>query len=337
MQPRAVALSGTIILGLLAGAPRAAIEAVPPVPLVLEAKVSLGNIRGRIDHLAIDIARQRLYVTELGNNSIGVVDLKTNLLIQTIEGFHEPQGIDYEPSTDTVYVANGGDGSVRLLQGGDLQPVGRIDLRDDADNVRIDAIHHRVIVGYGDGGLAVIDPQTRKVVANIPLKAHPESFRLDGDGQRAYVNVPNAHEIAVVDLRAQRQVGSWQTGEFRSNYPMNLDNTRDELWVVFRSPPKLVAYDPKTDAQVAALDSCGDADDLFVDGKRERIYLSCGVGVIEVWGTRGASYARLTSIPTVAGARTSLFVPELDRLYLAVRATASEPATMWVFRAPPHN
>src|SRR4051794_38581655 len=235
MQLRAVALSCAICLGLSVAASRAA-QTAKPVPLALEAKISLGQIKGRIDHLAVDNARQRLYVAELGNNSIGVIDLRTSQLIRTIEGFSEPQGIDYEPSTDTVYVANGGDGSVRLFHGSDLQPLGRIELGNDADNVRIDTAHHRVIVGYGDGALAVIDPRTRKVIADIPLKAHPESFRLGDGGQPAYVNVPKAHEIAVVDLSAQRRVASWGTGEFSSNYPMSLDNTRHELWVVFRSP-----------------------------------------------------------------------------------------------------
>ena len=211
MQPTVVALSVGIILGSLVMAPDTAPGAATPAPLVFEAKISLGNIQGRIDHLAIDTARQRLYVSELGNNSIGVVDLITNRLVQTIEGFSEPQGIDYESSTDTVYVANGGDGSVRLLRGADLQPVGRIRLGNDADNVRINSVDHRVVVGYGDGALALIDPQTRKVVADIPLKGHPESFRFDGEGHRAYVNVPDAHEIAVVDLLAQKQSASWQT------------------------------------------------------------------------------------------------------------------------------
>src|SRR4051794_12046186 len=110
MQLRAVALSCAICLGLFVAAPRAALQTATPVSLALEAKISLGQIKGRIDHLAVDIARQRLYVAELGNNSIGVIDLKTNRLVQTIEGLSEPQGIDYEPSADTVYVANGGDG-----------------------------------------------------------------------------------------------------------------------------------------------------------------------------------------------------------------------------------
>lgn len=115
-----------------------AIPRVFGATLELAAKIPLGDIRGRIDHLAVDPGRQRLYVAELGNDSVGVVDIKDLKTIRTLTGFHEPQGIAYEPSTDTVYVANGDDGSVRPFKGANFDPLPAIALGDDADNVRID-------------------------------------------------------------------------------------------------------------------------------------------------------------------------------------------------------
>src|ERR1700750_348301 len=97
-------------------------------PLQLEAKISLGNVHGRIDHMAVDLKRQRLFVSELGNDSVGVVDLSNRKLLQTIKGLKEPQGVGYEPSTDTLYVANAGDGSVRLFEGNKYKPKSQIEL-----------------------------------------------------------------------------------------------------------------------------------------------------------------------------------------------------------------
>jgi YVTN family beta-propeller protein len=151
-------------------------------PLVLEAKISLGAVKGRIDHLAIDRARQRLFVAELANNSVGVVDLAASKVIHRIAGLKEPQGVGYLPRLDTLYVANAGDGSVRLYRGDDFTPRGRVDLGEDADNVRIDEAHDRVWVGYGSGALAAIDAASGRKTIDIPLKAHPESFRLDRAG-----------------------------------------------------------------------------------------------------------------------------------------------------------
>jgi hypothetical protein len=84
-----------------------------------------------------------------------------------------------------------------------------------------------------------------------------------------------------------------------------------------------------------SFDTCRDADDVFVDARRRRIYVSCGEGVIDVFAQAGGGYQRTARIATVAGARTSLFVPANDRLYLGVRAAASEPAAIWVFRPHP--
>src|SRR5712671_7753729 len=92
--------------------------------LVLEAKIPLGVVSGRIDHLSIDMKRQRLFVAELGNNSIGVVDLAAGRVLRRIDGLSEPQGVAYVPFADSVFVANAGDGSVRVLRSDDLTPMG---------------------------------------------------------------------------------------------------------------------------------------------------------------------------------------------------------------------
>src|SRR5215212_4326409 len=88
--------------------------------LDLETKIPLGAISGRIDHLAVDLKRQRLFVAELGSDSVGVVNLASSRVQSTSIGFKEPQGIAYEPSTDAVYVASGVDGSVEILRPEDL-------------------------------------------------------------------------------------------------------------------------------------------------------------------------------------------------------------------------
>lgn len=297
----------------------------------LEAKIVLGPVAGRIDHLAVDLAHQRLFVAELGNNSVAVVDLKARKLIHTIGGLREPQGVGYHPSTDTLYVANAGDGSVRIFRGSDYSESGRIDLNADADNIRLDAAADRIIVGYGSGALAVIDPVKRSKVGDISLKAHPESFQLDAKSRRAFVNVPDAYAIAVVDLVTGQQKATWPTNDARGNFPMAIDEASSHVVVVFRNPAKLRAYSMETGKVGNELDICGDSDDVFVDAKRKRFYVSCGAGFIDVIDAAGA-YKRLARIPTVAGARTSLFVPELDRLFLAVRAGAGRPAEIWVYR-----
>ena len=88
--------------------------------MTLEAKIPLGDVSGRIDHMAIDPKRQRLFVAELGNNTVGVVDLKERKVVHVITGLKEPQGVAYVPSSDMIYVANAGDGSVRIFRADNL-------------------------------------------------------------------------------------------------------------------------------------------------------------------------------------------------------------------------
>jgi DNA-binding beta-propeller fold protein YncE len=300
--------------------------------LTLEAKIPLGEVGGRLDHLAVDLGHRRLFLAELGNDSVGIVDLPAGKLLHRITGLREPQGVGYVAATDTLYVANAGDGSLHRYRGDDFSPSGVMKLGDDADNVRVDPGAGRVIVGYGKGALALVDAASGEKIGEIRLGGHPESFQLDPSGARIYVNVPDAHEVAVVDRAAAKQIGRWRVAEAGDNFPMALDAAAKRLLVVYRRPALLAVFDTSSGAVVAQLPTCGDADDVFVDAKRQRVYVSCGEGALAIIEKRGDAYREMGRIPTLSGARTSLFVPELDRLFLAVRARGNEHAAIWVYR-----
>ncbi len=327
------ASAASILAAALAmAAPTSAFAQPAAPPLQLETKIPLGPIKGRIDHMAVDLAHGRLFVAELGNDSVGVVDIKSSKLERTLTGLKEPQGVGYVPALETLYVANARDGSVQLFRGERYAPGDAVRLGGDADNVRLDAAASRLFIGYGDGGLAVIDPASVSKAADIRLPGHPESFQLARDGQRIYVNVPRAGMIAVIDPAARKTVAQWSTQGMNGNFAMALDDDARTVIVAFRRPAKLVAFAMADGAVVASADACGDIDDVFVDAKRRRVYASCGEGFVDVLDTASTPWRRLARVRTVAGARTSLFVPQLDRLFVAVRASGAEPAAIWVLR-----
>lgn len=326
--------SVSLLLAALAAwsMPCSGASASPYQPLALEATIPLEKVSGRIDHMAIDLGRKRLLVAELGNNSVDVVDLAAMKPIHRIDGLHEPQGVAFAPTADLILIASGGDGSVKMFSGTDFSEAGQIDLGTDADNIRLDPGTGQAIVGYGRGGLAFIDPAKRSKTAEIELPGHPEGFQLAPGRGQIFVNIPDIREIAVVDPIAGKQVATWKDSELRSNFPMAVDGSLQLLASVYRNPAQLVVYDPATGKATAKLGACDDADDVFVDAKLQRIYVSCGEGVIDVFQRLPSGFALMTKVATRAGARTSLFVPELDRLFLAVRASGSQPAAIWVFR-----
>jgi YVTN family beta-propeller protein len=284
-------------------------------PLVPDDVVALPDTGGRIDHLAVDLGRKHLFVAELGNGTVDVIDLATRKVIHRISGLKEPQGIAYEAKSDLVAVASGGDGTLRLYGAADFKPCGVVKLGDDADNVRVDSRNGHLVVGYGDGALAVIDPVKAVKLSEVKLPGHPESFRLSGS--RVFANVPDARQIVTADLDAGRITATWKQDALRSNFPMILD-AAGHVAVVFRNPARVVLFDAATGKAGAAADACGDADDLFFDAARKRFYVTCGAGVVDVFAA--GDLKSLGRVETKSGARTGLFVAELDRLFVAERA-----------------
>jgi DNA-binding beta-propeller fold protein YncE len=301
-------------------------------PLRLIQSIALPDGRGRIDHLALDARRQRLFVAELGNDSVAVVDLAAGGLMSRLTGVAEPQGVVFVPQSDRLFVTSGGTGEVAIFQGADLRSAGRIDLGDDADNIRYDPAAGDVYVGYGDGALGVVVAASGARLDDIPLAAHPESFQLERTGARIFVNVPRADHAAVVDRQKRAPLAAWPLADVRANFPMALDEAGHRLIVIAREPPTLLVIDTRTGKELVRTDSCGDADDVFYDARRQQLYVSCGQGFLEVLALRDRAPQRLASIPTAAGARTSLFVPDQDRLYVAVPHRGTQQAAVLIYQ-----
>src|SRR5215468_5400050 len=212
---RAAVISLAVAAASAALPPRAAGAETPP--LLLERTIPLPHVAGRIDHMAVDLARKRLIVAELGNGSVDVVDLESGKLLHRFGGMNEPQGVAYLPKPDLILIANGGNGAVMFYAGGDFSPRGTVPLGEDADNIRIDPGNGDAIVGYGSGGIAILDPARPAKRRSIVLAAHPEAFQLDPRSDRVYVNVPDAGEVAVVDLAAGKQATRWTVPGLAAN------------------------------------------------------------------------------------------------------------------------
>ena len=304
----------TCALALLAGADRLVAQPADTSALQLEAKIPLGDVRGRIDHMAIDLARQHLFVAELENNSVGIVDLANRKVVRTIQGLREPQGVAFVPSMGALYVANAGDGSLRLFLAPEYTAMGQIELGDDADNIRVDSATNHLFVGYGSGGLAEIDTAYFKKGSDIPLGSHPEGFQLDPSSNQIFVNLPKAGAIAVVDRRSGKQTASWPMRIGTGNFSMALNQDAGHVLAAFRTPAKLGVFSMKDGALIASPDICGDTDDVFVDARSATMSMSsCGQRLLgSARRARGCIYQRIARPNGFWGAHFTL-VPELDR------------------------
>ena len=303
------------------------------VLMQLAATVSLPGVKGRIDHFAADPKGHRLFIAALGNDTVEVIDSGGERL-GTLRGQREPQGIAYVPESNRLFIANAG-GWVDIVDASSLGTIARIEGLDDADNARYDAESSSVIVGYGNGALAIIDAQQGRIVGRIPLPGHPESFQLERNGPRVFVNVPSARKVVVVDRVKRQTVASWNVPDASANFPMALDETSHRLFVGARSPALMLVYDTEAGRVVARVPIGSDTDDLFFDAGRKRIYAICGEGRIDVVRQETPDrYAREASIETAARARTGILVPEEQKLFVAAPASGGNPARVLAYRLP---
>ena len=296
-------------------------------PLQLKQTIPLPGVEGRIDHLELDSAGERLFVCALGNNTAEVLDLRKGERVHTISGLGAPQGLVYIPELNRLFIANDKGGVCRIYDAKTYQTVGEINFKDDADNVRYDDSSKRIYVGFGSGGIGIINAADGKQVGSIKLAAHPEAFELEKNGHRIFVNVPNARQVAVVDREKGEVIATWKADGAFGNFPMAFDETNHRLFIGCRIPSKLVVINTESGDVVAKIDISGDPDDVFYESKRHRIYAICGAGKIDIIEqTDPNNYKAVAKTDTADGARTGLFVPERDSLFVAVPHRGSQAA-----------
>jgi len=295
--------------------------------LQLKQTIPLPGVEGRIDHLALDSSGERLFVCALGNNTVEVLDLRKGERIHSITGLGAPQGIVYIPELDRLFVANDKGGIFKIYDAKSFQSVGEVNFKDDADNVRYDEATKKIYVGFGSGGIAIVNAADGKQIGSIKLSAHPEAFELEKNGKRIFVNVPDSRHVAVIDRDKGEVINTWKTDLAFGNFPMALDEANHRLFVGCRMPPRLVVLNTESGEIAAKIDISGDTDDIFYDSKRHRIYAVCGGGKIDIIEQGDANtYKPFAKIDTADGARTGLFVPGRDTLFVAVPHRGSQQA-----------
>ena len=331
----------TLTLALLLPFTTAA-AAQEPSQLSLTAHIPMPNVKGRIDHLSVDVNGQRLFVAAVENHTVEVIDLKHGQVIHTIADLAEPQGVFFDATDNKLFVACALDGSVTIFDGATFGAVANAKFPDDADNLRYDAQTRRVIVGYagakqlrkrteGTGGLGFIDSNGSKT-ANVVIDAHPESFRLEESGSRIFVNVPDKHEIEVVDRAKGNVLARWPVTSAQGNFPMALDETHHRLFIGTWTPSRVLMLDTEGGQQIAAGDIAGPSDDLFYDSRRNQVYVLASGGFLEVFRERDPDHldkiARYATPPHTA---TGLFVPEWRKLFAAVQRQGDQSAEIRVY------
>ncbi|WP_243363891.1 YncE family protein [Fundidesulfovibrio terrae] len=302
----------------------------------LEHTIPLPGVTGRIDHMALDGQGKLLFVAALGNNTVEVVDLTLDSRIHSIKELNDPQGVIFVDEFNKLFVANGGNGVCKVFEGGSWNLANTISFPSDADNIRYGPDERKVYAGHGDGALGIIDPNTPRWVGDIQLSGHPESFQLERNGPRIFVNVPTARQVEVVDRIQRKVIAKWGLGDVKDNFTMALDEAGHRLFVGCRNPAKVLIYDTVSGKVVGDIGIAGDVDDLFFDAETMGLYTSCGEGFLQAFAQKDSDHFFLVrNLATAKGARTSFFDSKRKRLFLAVPSHGSQQAEIRVYAVRP--
>ncbi len=315
-------------------------------PLRLVQTIPMPNVKGRIDHMDVDVKGNRLFVAGLENGSLEVVDLHAGKWSKSIPGFKKTQGVAYVSSLNRVFVASGDDGMLRVFRGDTLDLLDAIKLDLGPNRVAYDPHRKLLYVGYGGkdagkdyGEVGIIDANTDKHVGDVKVEAHPAELLLDASGSTLFVFVSAVSKVQVVDTKKREVVSTWPVSSQR-NGDGAFDEKTHRLFIGTRTPPRMIVMDSQTGKEIANLPTVEGMDGVYFDPRLKRIYISGGrdfdVGHIFAYQLKDADrYETIGKIPTKSGAGTSFWSPELNRYYVAAPAHDKEEAAILVFEPEP--
>jgi hypothetical protein len=315
-------------------------------PLRLVQTIPMPNVKGRIDHMDVDVKGKRLFVAGLENGSLEVINLAAGKWSKSLPGFKKTQGVAYIPSLNKVFVASGDDGMLRVFRGDTLELLDSIKLELGPNRVTYDSQTEILYVGYGGkdagkdyGEVGIIDAKTDKSLGDIKVEAHPAELLLDKSGKTLYVFVSSTSKVQVVDTKKRDVVSTWAVRSQRNGDGAFEEKTH-RLYIGTRTPPQMVVMDSNAGKEVASLSTVEGMDGVYFNGAQKRVYVSGGrdndVGYVFVYQQKEADHYKLIGkIPTRSGAGTSFWSPELNRFYLGAPAHDNEEAAILVFEPLP--
>jgi WD40 repeat protein len=334
-----------LLFGLLFALPVLA-NAQNSAPLHLVQTIPMSNVKGRIDHMDVDVKGKRLFVAGLENGSLEVVDLRAGKWLKSIPGFKKTQGVAFVGSLNKGFVASGDDGMLRVFRGDTLELLDAIKLDLGPNRVAYDPRTERVYVGYGgkdagkDYGLVgIIDAKTDKQIGAIKIEAHPAELLLDASGKTLFVFVSAASKIQVVDTNKRQVVATWKVSSQR-NGDGAFDEQTHRLFIGTRTPPQMIVMDSQNGREIASLPTVEGMDGVYFDAGNKRVYVSGGrdqdVGYVFVYQQRDPDhYETIGKVRTRPGAGTSFWSGELGQYYVAAPANDHEEAAILVFEPKP--
>src|SRR5216684_7164182 len=311
-------------------------KAQEKLPLRLMTTTPMPGFTGDFDHFGLDRKGNRLFLAAEEHKTVEVFDLRTGKRIHSIEGFGQPLMMVYLPESNQLVVTDGGDSAVHLVDCKKYKIIKTIRLGEGVDHGVLNPVNKYYYVESGGGSsapthvLSIIDTKSFKHVgdiAGLPGSSN-EGMVIDRAGKNLYVNLTGTDEVGVVDLDMRQLVARWHLPDAHVAHPIVLDEPNHRLFIATRKPAQFIIFNTDTGKVVASLPCVGVNSDMSFDVSRKRIYVT-GSEMASVFEQRDADhYQHIAEVPTAYRAKSSIFVPELKRLYIAVSGKGKPDAKL---------
>jgi DNA-binding beta-propeller fold protein YncE len=315
-----------ILFTMMFGSFGPALKAQEKLPLKLIATTPLPGFTGDLDHFGVDLEGGRLFLASEVQKTVEVFDLHTGQRTHSIQGFGQPLTMAYLADSDRLIVTDGGDtDAVELVDCKEYKIIKTLKLGPGVDHGIYNPIDKKFYVENGGGPnakahvLTIIDTTSLKPageVAGLPGDSN-EGMVIDRAGKKLYVNLTGSDEVGVIDLATRKIVARWPLPDAHVAHAITLDEPHHRLFTATRKPALFIVFDIDTGKVVSTLPCVGVNSDMSLDVAHKRIYVT-GSETATVIGQRDADhYEHLAEVPTAYRAKSSIFVPELKRLYVA--------------------
>src|SRR6202051_3342590 len=303
-----------------------AVKAQEKLPLKLIASTPLPGFTGDLDHFGVDVKGGRLFLASEEQKTVEVFDLRTGNRTHSIKGFGQPLTMAYLADSDRLIVTDGGDtDAVELVDCKEYKIIKTLKLGPGVDHGVYNPVDKNFYVengGVSDSKthvLRIVDTNSLKTVgeiAGLPGDSN-EGMVIDHAGKKLYVNLTGSDEIGVIDLTSRQLVARWPLPDAHVAHAIALDEPNHRLFTATRKPPQFVVFNTDTGKVVASLPCVGVNSDMSIDVAGKRVYIT-GSDTASVFEQHdGDHYEHIAEVPTAYRAKSSIFVPELKRLYVA--------------------
>lgn len=330
----------TLLISFTAG-----LAAQETAPLKLVATIPLPGLKdGDFDHFAVDLEGHRLFLTDEENDKLEVLDANANKRVRTLQDIKAPHAVLFRQDLKKLFVVEGDASAVKVYDSENFKPLAEVKLAIDADSLAYDAATKYLYVVSGGREahtpyslISVIDTDNTKKLRDIKIPSnHVEAITLEKNGPRLFINITGKDSVGVMDRNKAALSATWPLppGD-KMNVAMALDEASHRLFVVTRTPGKLIVMNSDDGKVIADLPAVGMVDDAVYDSQNKRLYLA-GDQFLDVFEQKDPDhYALLAHMPGAFRAKTGILVPEFHRYYLAVPHHEGKEAEVRVYEIQP--